>query len=844
MKSVHPQHHASLRLTLAILGLGLCGLLVLPFLAGHLPGTGHFLTWHLTLETLSIVISGLIFAIGWNTYRQHRQGNILVVSCAFLGVAIADFSHMLSFQGMPDYFTPSDPEKAIHFWLLARYLAALALLLVALLPWQPLAEGEQQRRTLLQVRILGLGVTLLLVGAAHWVFLAHPEWLPRTFIADQGLTPFKVAAEYLVIFLYLCALVLLARRLRHRAHFNVPLLMAALGLTIFSELLFTSYFQVTDLFNLMGHAYKVLAYLMLYWSMFVETVTAPYRALNASRREIQAMVEAIPDLLLEVDQQGRLLRLYNPEASRSCGLSAEAVGRSLEELLPEAAARACRLAREEAFHRGISTGRQLHLQLEGQSRSFELSVSPLSLRPAIRYVVLARDITERLRDQQRIERLAHYDTLTGLPNRALFAARADLALELCSRQGRAVALLFLDLDRFKAVNDQLGHRVGDALLRAVAERVSGLVRTEDTLARLGGDEFICVLPGSDAEQAAMVAQRICAALRQPFELPDHTLRLSASVGIAVAPTDGRDRDTLVRKADIAMYRAKQDNNGGYAFFTATMQEQLVRSSTLEQALREALATGQLSLHYQPVLDIRGGRLLGAEALLRWHHPELGPISPAEFIPLAESSGQILAIGEWVMDSAAAQLRRWLDAGYDPELRVAINLSMAQFRQPGLSERVAALLKRHRLAPRQLELELTESLTMHDPDMVKDEVRRLSDLGVRLALDDFGTGYSSLAHLRQLAVHTLKVDRSFVRDLHDSDARRIVRAVLGIARGLRLHTVAEGVETLEQLDLLREMGCDQAQGFLFSPALPAAEFDRLCRERGWLRPAPIEPDYQI
>jgi len=844
LKSIHPQHHSSLRLTLLILGLGLCGLLALPFAARHLSGIEHFLIWHLALETLSIVISGLIFAIGWNTYRQHRQSNILVVACAFLGVAIADFSHMLSFQGMPDYVTPSDPEKAIHFWLLARYLAALALLLVALLPWRPLGDAARDRRALISLRALCLGGTLLLIAAAHWLFLVHPERLPRTFIAGQGLTTFKLAAEFGVVLLCLVALALLARRLRHHAHVNVPLLMGALGLTVFSEVLFTSYFQVTDLYNLAGHAYKVLAYLMLYRAMFVETVEAPYRALSASRREIQAVVEAIPDLLLELDEQGRVLHLYNPGAARACTLSRAAPGRRLDELLPEAAARACRQALDEAGRRGISTGRQIHLPEGDLTRSYELSVSPVRQSDAVRHVMLARDISERLRDQRRIERLAHYDTLTELPNRTLFAARTDLALEMCGRQERPLAVLFLDLDRFKGINDQLGHRVGDALLRAVAQRMSGLLRSEDTLARLGGDEFIGVLPGATADEAAAVARRICAALRQPFELLGHTLHLSVSVGIAVAPADGGDRDSLVRHADIAMYRAKQENTGGYAFFTRALQERLTRTRHLEQALRGAIDAGELSLHYQPLLDIQRLRLVGAEALLRWNHPELGAVSPAEFIPVAESSGQILAIGEWVLETAAAQLRRWRDEGYGTDLRVAVNLSMAQFRAPGLCARVAALLERHRLPAACLELELTESLTMHDPEFVVREVRNLHALGVRLALDDFGTGYSSLAHLRQLAVHTLKVDRSFVRDLHEASARRIVQAVLGIAGGLGLHTIAEGVESAEQLALLRDMGCEQAQGFLFAPALPAAEFERRCRERGWLEGAPAAPDYQI
>ncbi len=944
---VHPQHRHSLRLSLWVLGALLAGMGLLTLAAPALPDVDHYLAWHMLLETAAVAVAVLVFAVGWNTHSLHPQRNILLLACAFLGVALLDFSHMLSFKGMPDYVTPSDPQKAIHFWLAARYLAAFALLLVAWLPWPPVGEPRAPRQD--RRRFVPLLLVLALVAVLHWIFLYRADWLPTTFIPGQGLTPLKRWAEYGVIALHLLTAALLLSRLRRASGFNVALLLGAVLTMVLSELFFTLYVSVTDTFNLMGHVYKVIAYLLLYRAVFVDMIREPYRALQATREHSRAVLEAIPDLLFELDGQGRYLRVHAPHGSLLAADSAQLLGSTVHEVLPEDAARTCMAALGEARVSGFSTGRQMRLPLADGEHWFELSVSRMhrgagqdehfvvlsrditartrdqaslrklsqaveqsasaivitdlearieyanaafvrntgySLAEAVgsnprllhsgktpkatydamwqqlsqgqvwqgefinrrkdgseyiesalispvfdeqgrpsHYLAIKEDITQRRLDEQRLERLAHFDALTDLPNRKLFASRCEQALSLSERSQQPLAVLFMDLDHFKHINDSLGYRSGDAVLVELAQRMKSILREEDTLSRQSGDEFVLVLPYTDAKGAAHVAERIKPLLARPCQLDGRSLVVTASIGIAMFPEDGLDFEALVQRAEMAMHRAKQEGRNGYCFFTTEMQQRSVRFLQLESALRQALDNGELQLYFQPQVSIDGRRLVGAEALLRWRHPQLGMVSPAEFIPVAESTGLILPIGDWVLCRAAAQMKAWLELGYPRHMAMAVNLSLVQFRHPGLVERVAEVLGRTGLPPRCLELELTESVAMHHPEEAITVVHRLHDLGVLLSIDDFGTGYSSLSYLKQLKVHKLKIDQSFVREISkDGHDQSIVQAIIGMAGSLDMLTIAEGVETAEQHRELEHLGCDELQGYLFGRPMPAREFE--------------------
>lgn len=447
----------------------------------------------------------------------------------------------------------------------------------------------------------------------------------------------------------------------------------------------------------------------------------------------------------------------------------------------------------------------------------------------INYVGIGTDITQRKEDEAQIQQLVNFDPLTGLPNRRLLQDRVKTALNHAQRANQTLALMFVDLDRFKNVNDSLGHHVGDELLVQVARRLVEVLREQDTVSRLGGDEFVLLCPQTDVVGAAHLAEKLLASVASRFSLAQQDLSVTFSIGVAMYPDDGDSFEALSMRADTAMYRAKHAGRNGYRFFTAEMQAESSRTLQLENALSRALELKQLHLVYQPQLALDRHQMVGVEALLRWQHPTLGQVSPAEFIPVAEESGLILPIGEWVLRTAVAQLRDWQDRGFGVPL-MAVNLSAVQFRQANLPELVTRVLQDAGLAPECLELELTEGVTMGDPVGAMAVMKQLNQRGVRMAIDDFGTGYSSLSYLKRFSAHRLKIDQSFVRDITvDPDDKAIVVAIIALARSLGFRSIAEGVETPGQLAFLREQGCDEVQGYLYSRPLTPVQLEAFVRD---------------
>lgn len=448
------------------------------------------------------------------------------------------------------------------------------------------------------------------------------------------------------------------------------------------------------------------------------------------------------------------------------------------------------------------------------------------------YIGIFTDISEHKRNEERIRHLAYYDALTNLPNRAFFRERLAAALAHAEREGEPMAVFVLDLDHFKHINDSLGHLIGDALLQEAARRMRAAVREQDTVARPGGDEFMLILPGTDADGAAHTAQKIVKALSRPMRIEGHELHISGSLGISLYPDNGQAGSDLIGNADVAMYRAKQRGRNAYQFFTEEMQREAVDALTLEQHLRQALGGDELRLHYQPQIDIRDGRVVGCEALLRWAHPEWGEVAPCRFIRVAEESGLIRDLGLWVLRRAARQLKDWADAGHAP-LPTSVNVSALQFHHDGhrsaIGEQVARVLAETGIAPEWLELEITETGLMEDHEQTTRSLNQLRDMGVRVAIDDFGIGYSSLNYLKRFPVSRLKIDQSFVRDIAvDPGDEAIIDTIIQLGRNFGLKVIAEGVETGQQLEKLRAKGCDQAQGFYFSRPLPADQLG------AWLR----------
>jgi diguanylate cyclase (GGDEF)-like protein len=436
---------------------------------------------------------------------------------------------------------------------------------------------------------------------------------------------------------------------------------------------------------------------------------------------------------------------------------------------------------------------------------------------------VARDISERKRAEEIINFQLYHDLLTNLPNRALFRDRLNLAISQARRQDTQLAVMFLDMDRFKVINDSLGHLAGDQLLQAVAGRLTTCLRDSDTLARVGGDEFNLLIPDiTGREDAVMIVSKIFDQLKQPVELEGHEVFVSFSIGIALFPQDGASMEVLVKNADMAMYHTKSHGKNGYEFFSDNMKGLFQQQLSMENGIRRALEENQFELFYQPQVEVNSGRVCGLEALLRWHHPERGLMLPDDFVPLSEESQLIIRIGNWVLEAACSELKKWIKTGLD-DIILAVNISAAQLQQQGFVKGILEALKRHGVPGNRLELEITENVLMHDMDKAVSRLRKLAAHGVRIAVDDFGVGYSSLGYLKSLPLNTLKIDRSFISEIQSSqDRNSIITAIIAMARELNLEIVAEGVENEGQMDYLKALNCCKAQGYLLGYPMTAKE----------------------
>ncbi|MDX1589113.1 MAG: EAL domain-containing protein [Oleiphilaceae bacterium] len=559
------------------------------------------------------------------------------------------------------------------------------------------------------------------------------------------------------------------------------------------------------------------------------------------------IVNSSPDIVFILDRHGRFCFL-NSQIEELLGYgTGELVGRHYQELVDKSE----RARADWAFsdpNMAADSPRTIELKLKTRgasrgNRHFEITTFPLDAGPMglpieesdsqHQIYGTARDITERKEAEAFINFQAYHDLLTRLPNRALFKDRLSLAITQAQRNDQKLAVMFLDLDRFKVINDTLGHAMGDRLLQAVTRRLEACLRQGDTLSRFGGDEFTLLLPSiKGPEDARVIALKLIEALKAPFQLGEHEAFVGVSIGISIFPEAGLQMDQLIQRADIAMYHVKGRGKDGYQFYSDTMSVDTTHRLSLERDLRRALSNDELRVHYQPQVCTLSGRLRGVEALVRWQHPERGLLYPADFLPLAEETRLIGDLSEWVLDQACREVRPWLNHTQQP-LRLSVNFSPMQVEHPKFVERLMAQLRRNGFPPQLLEIELTENIIISDLDQISRKLDQLASHGVRVAIDDFGTGYSSLSYLHRLPIQTLKVDQSFVRAIrHRDQGACIVNAIIAMAQGLQLDIVAEGVETQAQLHYLRDLGCNQVQGFFYGAAQPIARV--MASNQVWFR----------
>ncbi|HEY3327797.1 MAG TPA: EAL domain-containing protein [Novimethylophilus sp.] len=800
-----------------------------------LQGTGIMPLWlHLAAELFSIIVSIQTFGIVWNSYGAERPGNILILAYALLAVGLIDFAHALSFTGMPDLVTPAGPEKAINFWLAARLIAALTLFAVAIRPWEPLTRAHS--------RYWLLAGFVAITALTYWLGLFHAEAWPRTFVQGLGLTPFKISAEYSISLLLLIATTMFYREAKRAPHSGyVTDLYASAAITILSELCFVLFSQVTDVFNLLGHLYKIAAYLFIYKAVFVSSVHEPFQKLlvaenkiKTSQQMLQSILDAVPVRIFWKDRESRYLganSLFLQDVG--VGNIRQLIGMDDFHLFPTPHAELYRKDDQQVmasaapklnFEESISTA-------AGQKKFHLTSKVPLQ-RPndgeVIGVLGSYTDITALKHAEETIRHQANFDPLTNLPNRRLFNDRLDQEIKKSNRAGQPLALLLIDLDRFKEINDTLGHGMGDMLLMQAAQRLRGCVRETDTIARLGGDEFAVILGElNDLGSVERVAQCILLQLAEPFHLINETVYISASIGITLYPEDAKDLEALLQNADQAMYAAKEQGHNRFHYFTSAMQDVAQTRMRLTRDMRGALADCQFLVYYQPIVELATDTIHKAEALIRWQHPTRGLISPAEFIPIAEDTGMIMEIGDWVFREAANQAKVWRTS-HHAEFQISINKSPIQF-QSADHIQAAWLNYLHELGipGSGIVVEITEGILMDSSSAITGKLLEFRDAGVQVALDDFGTGYSSLSYLKKFDIDFLKIDQTFIRNLAaGSDDMALCEAIIVMAHKLGIKVIAEGIETAEQCALLAAAGCDYGQGYLFSRPVPAEEFERL------------------
>lgn len=804
----------------------------------------EYLPVHTLLEFFAISISIMIFSLGWSIRKESESDHSPIIGCIFLAVALFDLAHTLSYAGMPALITENTPDKSIDFWLAARFLTAMALLALAVLP-----THKRLRKPLHYISLL---LILIAVTIFSYIVIYYHALLPNTFIPGSGLTTFKVNAEYFFVAISAISTWLFIKRAHDESNVAFAWLAAAAWTTGLAELFFTHYLTLIDQLNLFGHIFKAAGYSMIFHALFGATVHRPYQRLSEASEKIKQVLKEqrvtatafeVQDAVVITDENDIVLRV-NKAFTKLTGYSAEDVVGKKSDMFKSSKLDSDFLMYVNAIlaHERFWTGEIYDNRKDGTVYLKRLTISAVADDEGntTNYVMAFTDVSQYKEAQENIHRLAFYDPLTNLPNRRLLLDRLEKHMQNKSHNNNYGAVLFIDLDNFKTLNDTRGHDFGDLMLKEVAIRLQDCLRVNDTVARLGGDEFVVMLEGLSedltvaAAQAEVVGNKVLGAIKQPYILDAHEYHSSASIGVSMFRGDEVSIEELLKHADTAMYQSKLAGRNTQCFFDPSMQVALESRAALEVSLRQAILNQEFKLYYQMQVD-NYCRIVGAEVLLRWQHPERGLVPPMQFIPLAEETGLILPIGQYVLETACNQLKSWSNDKRKHELQLAVNVSARQFRQADFVVQVRDVLTQTGANPNLLKLELTESLVLDNIADTIEKMQALRALGVRFSMDDFGTGFSSLASLKRLPLSQLKIDQSFVRDITtDVNDAAIIKTIIAMATTLDLNVIAEGVETEAQLRMLKKYSCRSFQGYLFSKPVPIADFEQQLKSYKYIK----------
>ncbi|HJV47511.1 MAG TPA: EAL domain-containing protein [Bacillota bacterium] len=787
-------------------------------------GEENYLSIHLIMEFFLVTIAFTIAIQSWMTFPHILSNFRLWMGALFLSVGLLEIAHALTFKGMPFFFSESSTYKATWLFMVSRLTQVLMMFVIILFKDRVISPHR---------RWIAYSIAFLYALAWMVAIYSPTHWLPELVVDGKGTTLFKNDLQFGGIAIEMVIASLIIVRFRTKEAFHLMIVVASLYLMV-ADYFFTSYESVYDISNFMGHLFQLTGFYFLQRAVYHTSVEEPFQRqkeaeeqLKQNEKFLQEITSSMGEGLLVMNTSGDLTYM-NSEAERLLlWPQAELLGYHVHDKIHRRK-NGLSLPFEECTTRKSCENQQVYRVEEDWFIRKNGTVFPVSYvsTPFLQNgrvngsIMVFRDITQQKKDQEMIQYMAFYDELTKLPNLRYFKERLNEMIDKSSLT--QIAVFVLDIDRFKNMNEALGHSFGDLILKAVAARLASQLPPNILIGRLTGDEFsLCLSDQEGEEEIYNVCEQIQALFNEPLQVQHLLLNLTMSIGVAIYPAHGKNVDQLFQHANMALAEAQQKMNH-YQLYQPTMDGRALDRLVLENDLRQALAQNELYVVYQPQLDTQSGSIMGVEALIRWYHPALGWISPAKFIPIAEETGLIIPIGEWVLRTACEQLKQWLDQGL-PSMGVAVNLSTRQFYQQNLSEKVKEILDETGLEPWLLELEITESMMMN-VDYAMIILNDLKQLGIQIAIDDFGTGYSSLNYLKHLPIDRLKIDQSFIRDLlNDEHDETIVSTIISMARNLKLDVIAEGVETKIQNEILQSLECFQIQGYLFSPPIGSEEF---------------------